>query len=86
MLKCTPVLNLESDMLKSVGCQEERIKELLITFGQLKFYALQKDEEGKSAGTLEPLGTSWNLLEPLERMRQSNGEVHWSKLHDKAVT
>lgn len=58
MLKCTPVLNLESDMLKSVGCQEERIKELLITFGQLKFYALQKDEEGKSAGTLEPLGTS----------------------------
>ena len=30
--------------------KEERIKELLITFGQLKFYALQKDEEGKSAG------------------------------------
>ena len=29
--------------------EEERIKELLITFGQLKFYALQKDEEGKSA-------------------------------------
>eukprot|EP00439_Symbiodinium_sp_Y106_P037825 s110_g4.t1 len=29
---------------------EERIKELLITFGQLKFYALQKDEEGKSVG------------------------------------
>ncbi|CAE8628732.1 unnamed protein product [Polarella glacialis] len=29
---------------------EDRIKELLITFGQLKFYALQKDEEGKSVG------------------------------------
>ncbi|CAK9047156.1 unnamed protein product [Durusdinium trenchii] len=29
---------------------EERIKELLITFGQLKFYALQKDSEGKSVG------------------------------------
>lgn len=29
---------------------EERIKELLITFGQLKFYALQKDEDGKSVG------------------------------------
>ena len=32
----------------SAHFQEERIKELLITFGQLKFYALQKDEEGKS--------------------------------------
>ena len=31
---------------------EERIKELLITFGQLKFYALQKDEEGKSVRAL----------------------------------
>eukprot|EP00933_Yihiella_yeosuensis_P056352 TRINITY_DN5548_c0_g1_i1.p1 TRINITY_DN5548_c0_g1~~TRINITY_DN5548_c0_g1_i1.p1 ORF type:complete len:578 (-),score=176.65 TRINITY_DN5548_c0_g1_i1:294-2027(-) len=29
---------------------EERIKELLITFGQIKFYAMQKDEEGKSVG------------------------------------
>eukprot|EP00930_Biecheleria_cincta_P084341 TRINITY_DN73825_c0_g1_i1.p1 TRINITY_DN73825_c0_g1~~TRINITY_DN73825_c0_g1_i1.p1 ORF type:complete len:588 (+),score=138.57 TRINITY_DN73825_c0_g1_i1:62-1765(+) len=29
---------------------EDRIKELLITFGQLKFYALQKDEDGKSVG------------------------------------
>merc|ERR1719356_2072622 len=29
---------------------EDRIKELLITFGQLKFFALQKDEEGKSVG------------------------------------
>uniref|UniRef100_A0A7S3WLH2 RRM domain-containing protein n=1 Tax=Strombidinopsis acuminata TaxID=141414 RepID=A0A7S3WLH2_9SPIT len=29
---------------------EERIRELLITFGQLKFYAMQKDEEGKSVG------------------------------------
>lgn len=29
---------------------EERIRELLITFGQLKFFALQKDEDGKSSG------------------------------------
>jgi len=29
---------------------EDRIRELLITFGQLKFFALQKDEEGKSVG------------------------------------
>eukprot|EP00928_Gymnodinium_smaydae_P074981 TRINITY_DN579_c0_g1_i1.p1 TRINITY_DN579_c0_g1~~TRINITY_DN579_c0_g1_i1.p1 ORF type:complete len:595 (-),score=180.19 TRINITY_DN579_c0_g1_i1:120-1829(-) len=29
---------------------EERIKELLTTFGQLKFFALQKDEDGKSVG------------------------------------
>mmetsp|Transcript_109269 Transcript_109269/g.308288 ORF Transcript_109269/g.308288 Transcript_109269/m.308288 type:complete len:589 (+) Transcript_109269:136-1902(+) len=29
---------------------EERIKELLLTFGQLKFFALQKDEGGKSVG------------------------------------
>jgi len=29
---------------------EDRIKELLITFGQLKFFALQKDEESKSVG------------------------------------
>jgi len=29
---------------------EERIKELLVTFGQLKFFALQKDEDGKSVG------------------------------------
>lgn len=29
---------------------EDRIKELLITFGQLKFFALQKDEQGKSVG------------------------------------
>mmetsp|Transcript_58255 Transcript_58255/g.157086 ORF Transcript_58255/g.157086 Transcript_58255/m.157086 type:complete len:588 (-) Transcript_58255:294-2057(-) len=29
---------------------EDRIKELLITFGQLKFFALQKDEDGKSVG------------------------------------
>merc|ERR1712137_1119669 len=29
---------------------EDRIRELLITFGQLKFFALQKDEEGKSTG------------------------------------
>merc|ERR1719145_441670 len=29
---------------------EDRIKELLLTFGQLKFYAMQKDEEGKSVG------------------------------------
>mmetsp|Transcript_53539 Transcript_53539/g.116853 ORF Transcript_53539/g.116853 Transcript_53539/m.116853 type:complete len:567 (-) Transcript_53539:133-1833(-) len=31
---------------------EDRIKELLITFGQLKFYAMQKDEEGKSVGVV----------------------------------
>merc|ERR1719159_1097871 len=29
---------------------EDRIRELLITFGQLKFFALQKDEDGKSVG------------------------------------
>lgn len=29
---------------------EDRIKELLITFGQLKFFALQKDEDNKSVG------------------------------------
>merc|ERR1719235_2289003 len=29
---------------------EDRIKELLVTFGQLKFFALQKDEDGKSVG------------------------------------
>lgn len=29
---------------------EERIRELLITFGQLKFFALQKDEHQKSVG------------------------------------
>lgn len=29
---------------------EDRIKELLITFGQIKFFALQKDEENKSVG------------------------------------
>jgi len=29
---------------------EDRIRELLITFGQLKFFALQKDEESKSVG------------------------------------
>jgi len=29
---------------------DERIKELLTTFGQLKFFALQKDEQGKSVG------------------------------------
>merc|ERR550525_315770 len=29
---------------------EDWIRELLITFGQLKFFALQKDEEGKSVG------------------------------------
>lgn len=29
---------------------EERVRELLTTFGQLKFYALQKDEQGKSVG------------------------------------
>merc|ERR1719469_1379330 len=29
---------------------DERIKELLITFGQLKFFAMQKDEDGKSVG------------------------------------
>jgi hypothetical protein len=29
---------------------EERIRELLITFGQLKFFALQKDENQKSVG------------------------------------
>lgn len=58
------VAQFRSDMLKSMGCQEERIKELLITFGQLKFYALQKDEEGKSAGTLEAPESSWKLLEP----------------------
>lgn len=43
------------DLIHLVFCfrlQEERIKELLITFGQLKFYALQKDEEGKSARAL----------------------------------
>lgn len=29
---------------------EDRIKELLSTFGQLKFFAMQKDDEGKSVG------------------------------------
>lgn len=29
---------------------DDRIKELLLTFGQLKFFAMQKDEEGKSVG------------------------------------
>lgn len=29
---------------------DERIKELLLTFGQLKFFAMQKDEHGKSVG------------------------------------
>uniref|UniRef100_A0A7S0ZSJ5 RRM domain-containing protein n=1 Tax=Noctiluca scintillans TaxID=2966 RepID=A0A7S0ZSJ5_NOCSC len=29
---------------------EERVRELLTTFGQLKFYALQKDEKGVSVG------------------------------------
>merc|ERR1719159_2405820 len=29
---------------------EDRIKELLVTFGQIKFFALQKDEDGKSVG------------------------------------
>merc|ERR1712176_1030763 len=29
---------------------DDRIKELLMTFGQLKFYAMQKDEDGKSVG------------------------------------
>lgn len=29
---------------------EERVKELLVTFGNLKFFAMQKDEEGKSVG------------------------------------
>merc|ERR1719235_821095 len=29
---------------------EDRIKELLVTFGQIKFMALQKDEDGKSTG------------------------------------
>merc|ERR1719277_2431405 len=29
---------------------DDRIKELLITFGQLKFFAMQKDEDGKSVG------------------------------------
>lgn len=29
---------------------EERVKELLGTFGQVKFFALQKDEDGKSTG------------------------------------
>jgi hypothetical protein len=29
---------------------EDRIKELLVTFGQVKFFALQKDEDGKSVG------------------------------------
>merc|ERR1719191_167141 len=29
---------------------EDRIKELLQTFGQLKFFAMQKDEDGKSVG------------------------------------
>jgi RNA recognition motif-containing protein len=29
---------------------EDRIKELLGTFGQIKFFALQKDEDGKSTG------------------------------------
>lgn len=30
--------------------QEQRIKDLLTTFGQLKFFAMQKDEDGKSVG------------------------------------
>merc|ERR1719379_1294196 len=30
--------------------QEQRIKDLLTTFGQLKFFAMQKDEDGKSGG------------------------------------
>jgi len=29
---------------------DDRIKELLLTFGQLKFFAMQKDEDGKSVG------------------------------------
>merc|ERR1719191_869086 len=29
---------------------EDRIRELLVTFGQIKFFALQKDEDGKSTG------------------------------------
>merc|ERR1719215_1995076 len=29
---------------------EDRIRELLVTFGQLKFFALQKDEHQKSVG------------------------------------
>jgi len=29
---------------------DDRIKELLMTFGQLKFFAMQKDEDGKSVG------------------------------------
>jgi len=29
---------------------DERIKELLLTFGQLRFFAMQKDEDGKSVG------------------------------------
>merc|ERR1719188_2974335 len=29
---------------------EDRIRELLVTFGQLKFFALQKDENQKSVG------------------------------------
>jgi hypothetical protein len=29
---------------------EDRIKELLVTFGQLKFFAMQKDQDGKSVG------------------------------------
>lgn len=29
---------------------DDRIKELLLTFGQLRFFAMQKDEEGKSVG------------------------------------
>jgi len=29
---------------------DDRIKELLLTFGQLRFFAMQKDEDGKSVG------------------------------------
>lgn len=29
---------------------DDRIKELLMTFGQIKFFAMQKDEQGKSVG------------------------------------
>jgi hypothetical protein len=29
---------------------EDRIKELLVTFGQLKFFAMHKDQDGKSVG------------------------------------